>query len=169
MELIQYVLVALVLAWIVARQVQGRFVALGRIFVLPAVLLLIGLQAATTVHWTGTAVAVVAGELVLTAALGVLRGALVHLSLREGYLYQRGGGLGLVLWAISIGVRVLVDVGASALGVGTAATATLTLSFGVSLVAQFAVLVARVRADGRPLRPAGRGRRGSAVGATLDR
>jgi hypothetical protein len=168
MDLVQYALLALVLVWIVVRQVQGRFVAVSRMFVLPAVLVAVGLDSAVGIAWSGTAVAAVAGELVLTAALGAVRGAFVHLTLREGYLYRRGGALGLALWVVSIGARVLVELGASALGVGTAATATLTLSFGVSLAAQFLVLLRRVRADGRPLRPSGRARRGSAAGSRLD-
>jgi hypothetical protein len=166
---VQYVIVALVLAWIVVRQVRGRYVSPGRMAVLPAILVALGIAAAAPVTWTGLAVALVAGELLVTAALGVVRGALTHLTLREGYLYQRGGGLGLALWVVSIGARVLIEVGATALGVGAAATATITLSFGVSLAAQFAVLYLRVRADGRPLRPADRGRRAATGGATLHR
>src|SRR4051812_48586419 len=166
---LQYVLVALVLAWIVVRQVRGRYVAPGRMVVLPAILVVLGLGSAASIAWTGLAVAVVAGELVLTAALGALRGALTHLTLREGYLYQRGGGLGLALWVVSIGARVLTEVGAAAIGLDAAAKATITLSFGVSLAAQFVVLSLRVRADGRPLRPSGRGRRPAAERATLGR
>jgi hypothetical protein len=165
----QYVLVALVLGWIVVRQVRGRYVQSGRLAVLPAILVVIGLGSAASVAWTGAAVAVVAGELVITAALGAVRGALTHLTLREGYLYQRGGALGLALWVVSIGARVLTEVWASAIGLGAAAQATITLSFGVSLAAQFVVLSLRVRADGRPLRPSGRGRRPAAERATLDR
>jgi hypothetical protein len=168
-NMVQYVLVALVLAWIVMRQVRGRYVSTGRLAVLPAILVVIGLGSAASVTWTGLAVAVVAGELVLTAALGVLRGALTHLTLREGYLYQCGGGLGLALWVVSIGVRVLSAVGASAIGVGAATEATITLSFGVSLAVQFVVLHLRVQADGRPLRPADGGRRPASGRATLDR
>jgi hypothetical protein len=168
-NMVQYVLVALVLAWIVVRQVRGRYVATGRLVVLPAILIVLGLGSAATVTWTGLAVAVVAVELLITAALGVVRGALTHLTLREGYLYQRGGGLGLALWVVSIGARVLTEIGASTMGLGVAAKATITLSFGVSLAAQFVVLGLRVRRDGRPLWPGDRGRRVPAGRATLDR
>jgi hypothetical protein len=166
---VQYVIVALVLVWIVVRQVRGRYVSPGRTAVLPAILVALGIAVAAQVTWTGLAVALVAGELLVTAALGVVRGALTHLTLREGYLYQRGGGLGLALWIVSIGARMLIEVGATALGVGAATTATITLSFGVSLAAQFAVLYLRVRADDRPLRSADRGRRVATGRATLDR
>ena len=168
-NIVQYVLVALVLAWIVVRQVRGRYVAPGRLAVLPAILVVLGLGSAASITWSAAAVAVVAGELLLTAVLGVVRGALTHLTLREGYLYQRGGGLGLALWVVSIGARVLTGIGASAIGLGAAAEATITLSFGVSLAVQFVVLGLRVRRDGRPLRPADRGRRAAAGRATLDR
>jgi hypothetical protein len=111
---------------------------------------------------------VVAGDLVLTAGLGAVRGAAIRLSLRDGYLYRRGGALSLVLWAVSIGARALVALLAAGTSAGPATAATLTLSFGVSIAVQYAVLAARVRDDGRPLRPSG-DRRGSGAGATLDR
>src|SRR3954451_23512172 len=120
-DMVQYVLVALVLAWIVVRQVRGRYVATGRLVVLPAILIVLGLGSAATVTWTGLAVAVVAVELLITAALGVVRGALTHLTLREGYLYQRGGGLGLALWVVSIGARGRTGVGEAAIGLGAVA------------------------------------------------
>jgi len=169
MQNVDYALIALLLVWIIVRQVRGRYVSPGRSAVLPLVLVVLGVGSAVGAPWTGLAVAVVAAELVVTAALGVLRGALTHLTLREGYLYRRGGALGLALWVVSIGVRVLIEIGASAIGVGAAAQATITLSFGVSLAAQALVLHRRVVADGRPLRPAARGRRPVPGGATLGR
>jgi hypothetical protein len=166
---VEYVLIALVLVWIVGRQVSGRYVSPGRSAVLPAILIVLGIASAATVTWSGLAVALVAGELVVVAAMGVLRGSLTHLTLREGYLYQRGGALGLGLWVVTVGLRVLIELGASAIGVGAAANATIALSFGVSLAVQFVVLSRRVRADGRPLRPGDRGRRPAGDRATLDR
>lgn len=114
------------------------------------------------------AVLVVLGDLLLTAGLGAVRGAAIELSLREGYLYRRGGVLSLALWTLSIGARVLIAVLASGTSAGPATAATLTLGFGVSIAAQYLVLAARVRADGRPLRPSG-DRREVGQQATLGR
>jgi hypothetical protein len=174
MDIGSYLIPALAIVWIIYRQFVGRFVTTGSSFVLPLVLVVWGLvqTVQADVRWTLLAVAVVAGDLLLTAALGAVRGAAIRLSLREGYLYRRGGALSLVLWAVSIGARVLVGVLVGVLVVGTSAgqatAATLTLGFGVSIGAQYLVLAARVRADGRPLRPSG-DRRGAGARATLGR
>ncbi|OLT12184.1 hypothetical protein BJF78_25000 [Pseudonocardia sp. CNS-139] len=116
-------------------------------------------------HRHGRAVGV---ELLVTAALGVARGAAVRLSERDGYLYQRGGWPLVALWIVSIGIRVapVVLLGGAA---AAATTATLTLSLGVSLAVQSLVLAARVRADGRPLRPGGADRRAVSAGSRLGR
>ncbi len=165
-----YLIPVAAVVWIIYRQFVGRFVAQGATMVLPLILVVWGLvQAAQAdIRWGTLAVLVVAGDLVLTAALGAVRGAAIRLSLREGYLYRRGGVPSLVLWALSIGVRVLIAVLAAGTSAGPATAATLTLGFGVSIAAQYAVLAARVRADGRPVRPAG-DRRDARARATLDR
>lgn len=167
-ELSTYLITVAAMVWIIYRQFVGRFVTPGRSMVLPLVLVVWGLVQAVQadVRWGTLAVLVVAGDLVLTAALGAVRGAAIRLSLREGYLYRRGGVPSLVLWAVSIGVRVLVAVLAAGTSAGPATTATLTLGVGVSIATQYAVLAARVRADGRPIRPAG-DRRGSGTRVTL--
>jgi hypothetical protein len=170
MDIGSYLIPALAIVWIIYRQFVGRFVTTGSSFVLPLVLVVWGLvqTVQADVRWTLLAVAVVAGDLLLTAALGAVRGAAIRLSLREGYLYRRGGALSLVLWAVSIGARVLVGVLVVGTSAGQATAATLTLGFGVSIGAQYLVLAARVRADGRPLRPSG-DRRGAGARATLGR
>ncbi len=156
-HIVSYVIPALAVVWIIYRQFVGRFVTQGRSLVLPLVLLVWGLVQVVQadVRWGTVAVLVVAGDLVLTAALGAVRGAAIRLSLRDGYLFRRGGGLSLVLWVVSIGARVAVAVLAAGTAAGPAVAATLTLGFGISIAAQYAVLAARVRADGRPVRPAG--------------
>ncbi len=172
MEILPYLPLALAVLWIIYRQFVGRFVAPGRSLTLPLVLLVWGVEQAATadVRWGTVAVLVVAGDLLLTAGLGAVRGAAIRLSLRDGYLYRRGGGLSLALWAVSIGVRVVVAVLATGTAAGPATAATLTLGFGVSIAAQYAVLAARVRADGRPLRPArAAGRRTAGSRVTLAR
>ena len=168
MDPLSLVITAAVLVWIVHRQFAGRFVASGRGLVLPLVLIVLGLQQAGGVTWGAVAIAAVAGELLITAGLGVVRGFAVRLSIQDGYLFQRGGVPALVLWGVSIGVRILVEVFATGTAVGPAVSATLMLSFGVSLAAQGAVIAARAKADGRPIRPSG-DRRPAERRSTLER
>jgi hypothetical protein len=167
---LQYLIIVAVLAWVVYRQFAGRFVPGGRQLAMPLVVTALGLQQLVAAHapFPPLAVAVVVGELLLAAALGVLRGAAISLSARDGRLYQRGGWRSVGLWAVSIAARLLVALPFAHTAAGPALAASLTLSFGVSLAAQFLVLDARVRADGRPTGP-DTDRRAAGTGSTLGR
>jgi hypothetical protein len=160
------VVAAALVVWVVARQFAGRFVPARRSLVLPLVLVVVGVGQAGHVPWTALAVAVVAADVLLTAGLGALRGTAVRLTLRDGYLYQRGGWLSVGLWVLTIAVRVLVALPFLHTSAGPALEATLAASFGVSLAVQFAVFNARVARDGRPVRPP---RRGADTRVTLAR
>ena len=135
---------------------------------LPLVLVLLGVLESASAHigWTAVVVGWIAVDLLITAVLAVVRGYAITLSLRDGYLYQRGGVPSLVLWLVSIAARVAVALLAHDTPAGPAVEATLLLTFGVSLAVQSLVLMARVRADGRPLRPGG-DRRGTRTPSTL--
>jgi hypothetical protein len=162
----EIVLAAAVVVWVVARQSAGRFVPARRSLLLPLVLVVVGVGQAGHVRWTALAVAVVGADVLLTAALGALRGRAIRLTLRDGYLYQRGGWPSVGLWGLTIAVRVLVAWPFLHTSAGPALEATLAASFGVSLAVQFAVFNARVARDGRPIRPA---RRRTDTRATLAR
>jgi len=157
MSPLSLLLTVAVLVWVVQRQFVGRFVSTRRTLTLPLVLGVLGLFAIAQAHveWTTAALGWIAVDLVITVALGVVRGYAINLSLRGGYLYQRGGVPTLVLWVLSIGARVLVAVLANGTPAGPAVEASLLLTFGISLGVQGLVLLARVQADGRPLAPAG--------------
>jgi len=146
-----------VLVWVVLRQFVGRLVSTRRTLTLPVVLGVLGVVAIAQAHveWTVAALGWIAVDLVITGVLGVVRGYAITLSLRDGYLYQRGGVPTLALWLLSIGARVLVAVLTRGTPAGPAVEATLLLTFGVSLGVQGLVLLWRVRADGRPLAPGG--------------
>lgn len=168
----QILIAVLVLGWIVYRQVVGQFASRTKLTWLPLILIALGVYTVVQTHPTVTAVgtAVIGAELVLTIALGWIRGRAVGLETRDGFLYMRGGAPTLVLWAISIGMRVGIELWAHQIGGATAALATTTiaLSFGLSLGVQGLVLRHRIRQDGRPLRDDS-GRAESAGRATLRR
>lgn len=155
MDILSYLVPAALVVWVIARQFTGRYVAARRSLVLPLVLFVVGLGQAGHVAWTPLAVVAVGGDVALTVALGVVRGYATRLTLRDGYLYQRGGWLSVGLWVATIAVRLGVALPFAHTSAGPALAATLTVSFGVSLAAQYLLFNARVAADGRPIRPAG--------------
>jgi len=101
MDVSSYLVGAAVVIWVIARQFAGRWVPARRTLLLPLVLVVVGVGHAGNVHWTALAVAVVGADAVLTAGLGALRGSAIRLTLREGYLYQRGGWPSVGLWALT--------------------------------------------------------------------
>ncbi len=155
MDVLSYLVPAALVVWVIARQFAGRYVAARRSLALPLVLFVVGLGQAGHVAWTPLAVITVGGDVALTVVLGVVRGYATRLTLRDGYLYQRGGWLSVGLWVATIAVRVGVALPFVHTSAGPALAATLTVSFGASLAAQYLVWGARVAADGRPIRPAG--------------
>jgi hypothetical protein len=172
MNSISYAVMALVLVWVLSRQLRGRFVTdrSTKIGVLSLILVLFGLNEVWNahLHWDAATVAVVAAGLVVSAGFGAARGAAVRLTERDGYLYQQGGWLLVLLWVVTIALRI----GATSLvgaALAPAVGATVMISLAVTLVAQHAVLQARVRADGRPLLPDTSDQRAARAGARLER
>ncbi len=162
MDIASYVVPAALVVWVIARQFAGRWVPARRSLLLPLIRVVVGVGQAGHVGWTALAVVVVGADVLLTAGLGVVRGSAIRLTLRDGYLYQRGGWLSVGLWLLTIGVRLAVALPFLHTSAGPALEATLAMSFGISLAAQYAVFNARVARDGRPIRPAGDRRRAGA-------
>lgn len=166
MDFASYVLLAALVIWVMARQFAGRWVPARRSLAMPLVLVVVGVGQAAHVHWTALAAVVVGGEVLLTAGLGVVRGSAIRLSLRDGYLYQRGGWLSVGLWVLTVAARLAVALPFLHTSAAPALEASLAVSFGISLAVQYAVFNARVARDGRPVRPA---RREAAARFTLAR
>lgn len=169
MDITSYLIAAAGIVWVVYRQFIGRYASPGRM-ILPLVLVVVGFSQVASAHleWTAGVTAVIALDLLVTIALGAVRGMAITLSMQDGYLFQRGGVRSLLLWLVSIGARVLFAVLAAGTAAGPATSATLMLSFGLSIAAQYAVLAFRIKADGRPIRPSG-DRRSARSGSTLGR
>ncbi|ANY07539.1 hypothetical protein [Pseudonocardia sp. HH130630-07] len=143
-----------VVGLVLYRQFSGGFVRPGnRDVVLPVVVLALGVTTLTTAAppVTATGVALLAGELVLAAALGVLRGRAFRLEARDGLLYRRGSVALLVGWVLTIGLRLVAGAVGTALGAGPLLTSTTTLVFGAGLLLQGFVLRNRVAASGIPV------------------
>jgi hypothetical protein len=144
-----YVAIAVFVFWrVILKQLTGSTLSLRSLWLIPAVLLVIGgsstlgaLPAAS-----GTEIALLGADLVVLTVLGVIRGGSVALSTRDGFAFQKGTALTLVLWLVTIGVRVAFGVLGSQLDAsGPLTSASIWLSVGLSIGIQNAAIYARVR------------------------
>jgi hypothetical protein len=111
-----YILIGVaVAALLVVRQLRAQ--PLNANMRLPLILGVIGLIELVEYlgkhHATGTAVAALAGSLVVAAVLGAVRAATVHLWVQDGQPWRKGNWLTGILWVVSFaahfGIDYLVD------------------------------------------------------------
>src|SRR4051794_23565620 len=118
---VEYTLiVVIVLPILIARQLRERTLTVRRLYVLPAVFLLVGLaRDHGLVHRLASApaVAMLAAGLVLAALTGVARAATMRVRRVGGTVLTKGNGRTLALWFATIGLRVAEVAAAYALGV----------------------------------------------------
>lgn len=145
---ISLVITALVLLWILYRQVQVRPVRTS--WVVPLVLVIAGVAALTSGSGgghrglTATAIAVLIALLVLDAAgLGAVRALTVRLWREGGTVVRRGTWVTVLLWLVGLGVHLGVD------AVARISDSSALLYLGVTLAAQRLVLQARAGDPGR--------------------
>ncbi len=141
----QYAIYGLIALFVIYRQLAPRQAqGSGQTFILPLVLTAYGAYSLLQSPPTGAMpYLLLAGELVLAAVAGVVRGLTIRFwTDQRGVLMQRGTWLTLVVWVLCIGNRVA----AYALFGGTLGTPTLMLSIGASLLVQAGVTYLRGQA-----------------------
>jgi FtsH-binding integral membrane protein len=143
---INLVVTLAVLAWLLTRQLTER--PLKEKSRIGLVLIVVG--AIETVSFAGShslsahdALLLVA-SLVVGIVLAALRAFTVRLRTDGGQITRRGTWLTAVLWIVGIGLHYLMDAGVSS-GFGSV---TVLLYFGVVLLAQRQILLARARGAG---------------------
>jgi hypothetical protein len=163
------VLVLALVAWVLYRQTIARPVTARSLWLLPGILVVIGLAAISNVNkgnLSTTAITYLAIDLVSSAALGALRGCFVRVFARDGVMWRQGGAITIALWVVAIGVRIVVTILASNAGVGNVSNAALEVAFGVSLLAQNGVVALRGLGQGLQFAPDGTRRQSRRVGPT---
>jgi hypothetical protein len=129
----------LVLVRVIGRQVTGSLVTQRSLFLMPVILLGVGLLSVSSAAHGATSgeVAFLGLDCVVLAGLGLARGASVRLSSTDRGLFQKGTAATLVLWLVTIAVRVGTSFAAAALWPHNSfGTSTLALTVGVTLAAQ---------------------------------
>jgi len=153
-------LILLLIGWVGYRQLTWRPVVVAKMWRMPVILAVVGavqlVQQVKPTTITPLDIAVVAGEVVLSLAIGAWIGGIAHFrrlpervvgkNPSEVAVYEsRTGVFGLVLWVAVIVVRVGVDVLAAQAGSHlVAATGIILLVFAANRLARTAVFAARL-------------------------
>ncbi|KAA2254886.1 hypothetical protein F0L68_29335 [Solihabitans fulvus] len=148
------VIVALVLLRVIGKQLQGQPVSARSLFLVPAILLVVGAANAANVLSTASAseVVLLVVNVVLLVPFGLARGASIGVTVRDGAPFQQGTWLTTTLWVVSIAERFGASLVAHAMGIpGTLSSASLMATLGVSLVVQNSVVWWRAQKLGVPM------------------
>jgi hypothetical protein len=167
MTAIPILLAVAAVVYVMVRRLVGEPLQAKRLVVLPVVLAVWGAVNLTNV--LHPAVALDIAFLVVMGAVGVVagmvRGLTVQIFARDGHLWYRYRPLTVVVWVALVVARVGIGAVGHVMGVHSAAlTGSMLLTFGLSLLAEAAVVGSRALATGTPFAPSRRALRTS-VGA----
>jgi hypothetical protein len=165
------VVVLVIMAYSVGRQIAGEPLRVKRLVGLPAALTVIGvidLVESKAPGPTRTDLVLIGAGCAINAAIGIGQGRLMRLESRDGYLWGQMPRSVLWWWAAKIASGVALDGIGHALGAGLAVTsAVMLLRLGINRVAQAAVVAPRAFATGIPFAPepgeSGAGRKDNSV------
>jgi hypothetical protein len=149
--------VAVIITWVISRQLAGEPLRAGRLIGAPVVLTVISVIDVATSREPGptaAGIALVAAGLVIAGVTGLLQGKRMRLESRRGYLWGQMPASVLWLWAAYFAGRGALDVIGYAVHARLAtSSAVLLLGVGVNRLAQAAVVVPRALAAGMPFAP----------------
>lgn len=153
---LNYLVIAALVVWVLTRQLQARPVVVRKLFVLPAILVVLGTSSLNSAaskggaHFNSSDAKWLAIDLAATVVFGVIRGTSVRLYPQDGVLWRKGTWVTLLGWALSFAARGAIGVLASDHGAKAVASSALALSFGASLAVQGAVIYLRGLRSGTP-------------------
>lgn len=137
-----------VLVRVVGRQLTGSLVSQRSLFVMPGVLLALGLFTLWPVVGQASPgeVAFLVLDCVVLIGFGLARGASLRLTSTPEGLWQKGTSTTLVLWLMTIGIRIGGAVVAQAIWPHNAVSqASLVFTIGVTIAAQNAIVYRRAQ------------------------
>jgi hypothetical protein len=149
-------LVLALVAFLLYRQTVARPVVARRLWLLPGILAVVGVAVVANVNkgqLSYVAIEWIGIDLVVSLALGAIRGCFVRIYGRDGVMWRQGGVITVSLWLVAIGVRVLIGILAGNAGVGNVSEAALELALAASLLSQNAVIALRGTRMGLPFAP----------------
>lgn len=151
-----YVITAALVVWVLTRQLRARPVIVRKLFVLPVILVVIGIGSLDSAvsksggTFTSNDVTWLAIDISATVVFGVLRGLSIRLYPQDGALWRKGTWATLVAWVLSFAVRAVIGLLATDNHAKVVGSSGLMLSFGVTLAVQGAVIYWRGLQSGVP-------------------
>lgn len=153
-NVINILIAAVVLAWVMSRQLRARPLNEQRPYSLMVVLAVLGLfqiaQLAGRAQITGAALAALVAGLVSGAIFGWLRGRHVHLWRVDGVLTRQGNWLTVALWVVGLAIHLGLDAAGELLSphdgaITSLGTVGIMLYLAVTLAAQRFATLARAK------------------------
>jgi hypothetical protein len=163
MDLVQVVLVAAVVVFVIAKRFAGTPLQAKSLLV-PLALVVFGAVQLRGQQVSDRDVAFLGIEVVVGLVAGGLRGASIRIYTRDGHLWQRYGLATLGVWVAFIAFRIGMGAGEHLVGVHVSTTTSILLAFGASLLTESLVVGQRALRTGAPFAPKG-SRRQSGVGS----
>jgi hypothetical protein len=142
MTLTTIVIAVALIVFVLARRMRGEAVpAPKKLFVLPLVVAVIGLQNLTHAKPNAVDIGVIAVGCALSLVLGLLRGRLDKVSMVNGAPYMAWTAGSVVVFAVNVLSKLALDAGGVAAGGTTAAlTSSILLSLGLTLLGEAVVV-----------------------------
>jgi hypothetical protein len=147
---LQVVLIIAVIAYVLIRRLAGEPAEAKRMLILPAILIIVGLSNLDDLTHSGTALLFLIGTVLISAALGALRGISIKLPRRDGIVFMRYTAVTIALWVANIAVKFGANLLLGAIDKSGAAVLgnTMFLTVGVGMLLEGVVVLARALRTG---------------------
>jgi hypothetical protein len=155
MTLTSIIIAIAVVGFILVRRLQGEAVpAPKKLFVLPIIVGVIGLENISRAKPNAIALGVIVAGSALSLGLGMLRGRFDRVSIVNGAPFMAWTAGSIVILVVNLFLKVVLDLGGVAAGGTKAAlTSSILLSLGLTLLGEAAVIWTRTQSlttDGAP-------------------
>jgi hypothetical protein len=141
----------LVVYKVIYKQLRGTLLSRKGLIAMPLILVALGGYFTLKVlpQASGAEIVLMLADLGVLLVLGAARSATTKLTSVDGYAFQKGTAMTLVLWLVTIGTRVGFLALGSAIGVtGSLASASICLTIGASIGMQSLLTYSRVQRSG---------------------
>ncbi|TVT25068.1 DUF1453 family protein [Amycolatopsis acidiphila] len=150
---VEIVLIVAAVGYVLVRRVLGEPVQAKRMLVLPVVLSAIGLSDLSGEVKTPLSLLFLVATAAAGVTIGVLRGASVRLSQRDGLAFARYTGLTVVLWVVNLAIKFGANLTLGAIDPKDAGAVgnSLLLTLGLGILAEGLVVLYRALRHDHPV------------------